>query len=235
MFGIVIKDRNTCTRGIVLAPTTANKNTRETCVLKKSMRDATRLKKLNDRRDAKETMRRVNLKEKFGKPPSMSVSIVDTDTESDAASTSVTPSTTETKVFFDGAKMYQQLAERMSMSIYDACGVERGDVPRLESVFEVNFGKTTVAARFARKLRTTEAMLQLALDTIRLTCFADDKVVAVEKRTKACNVSKLAIAVLESADHDDHEDELVTKEVDFCIDYVVDLLERKAYVASLTV
>jgi hypothetical protein len=69
MFSLVIKERNTCTRGVVNVPAPANKNTREACVNFKSMRDAGRLQKFTDRRAQVETMRRLNSREKLCKKP----------------------------------------------------------------------------------------------------------------------------------------------------------------------
>ncbi|KAG5186479.1 hypothetical protein JKP88DRAFT_241088 [Tribonema minus] len=161
---------------------------------------------------------------------SMSVSSADTGTDSCASDMSVTPlqsTASETHVFFDPVKMYKQLEERMSASMFDACGLEPEDVPPLISIFDEKVGRFTVAQKIAKKLRTTESMLSLALDTIRLTFFADDKVVAMEERTNASKVSKLAILMLESASYNDHEDDLVIKEVELCVEYIVDLLERK--------
>lgn len=162
----------------------------------------------------------------------MSCSPAYTATDSDASmSVSPTPyTTTEELVFFNATKMLKQLEDRIVVSFMASCGIYVDDeIPPLDSIVSTRIGKQTVVQKVAKSLRTTVSVLIDALLCIKVTFEADQKTVVLQVSAKdRPKVCKVAIKILEMiSNEDEHEKEIVSKEVEFCIGYIIDMLEQK--------
>jgi hypothetical protein len=148
-------------------------------------------------------------------------------------SLSPTPATTtQERVFFDETKMYNQLQDRIALSMMAVCGLDPEEPPPLAALFHITAGRRTVSHQVARLLRTTESMIHSALCCIKLSFDADSKIVPTPDGTRktAARVTKVAVSILERlTDADREEEKLVREENDFCVTYMLDVLAQKHY------